>query len=192
MPDVFTVLGRDHAEVKQMLAELESGPTRMGGASTAQLEERKQLVQALVRAESKHEAVEEEHFWPVIRDLSGDGAQLAEQGTHQEQEAKVILDRLDKLDPAEDDFEELVSAIIRDGRSHIAYEEERVWPRLRETLNPSGAEKLGMKLLQAKDTAPTRPHPNVPPRPGVLKAGGPAVALTDRLRDAVSRRGKTG
>jgi hemerythrin superfamily protein len=192
MPDVFTVLGRDHAEVKQMLAELESGPTRMGGASTAQLEERKRLVQALVRAESKHEAVEEEHFWPVIRDLSGDGAQLAEQGTHQEQEAKVILDRLDKLDPAEDDFEELVSAIIRDGRSHIAYEEERVWPRLRETLNPSGAEKLGMKLLQAKDTAPTRPHPNVPPRPGVLKAGGPAVALTDRLRDAVSRRGKTG
>lgn len=192
MPDVFTVLGRDHAEVKQMLAELESGPTRMGGASTAQLEERKQLVQALVIAESKHEAVEEEYFWPVIRDLSGDGAQLAEQGTHQEQEAKVILDRLDKLDPAEDDFEELVSAIIRDGRSHIAYEEERVWPRLRETLIPSGAEKLGMKLLQAKDTAPTRPHPNVPPRPGVLKAGGPAAALTDRLRDAVSRRGKTG
>ena len=110
MPDVFTVLGQDHAEVKQMLSDLESGPTRMGGASTAQLESRKKLVQALVIAESKHEAVEEEHFWPVVRDLSGDGPALAGQGTDQEQEAKVILDRLDKLDPSDDDFEELVAA----------------------------------------------------------------------------------
>jgi hemerythrin superfamily protein len=192
MPDVFTVLGQDHAEVKQMLDTLENGPARMGGASASQLEERKKLVQVLVIAESKHEAVEEEYFWPVVRDLSGDGAQLADQGTHQEQEAKVILDRLDKLDPADDDFEKLVAAIIRDGRSHIAFEEEQVWPRLRETLNRSGAEKLGMKLLRAKDTAPTRPHPNVPPRPGVLKAGGPAAAMADRLRDKITRRGKTG
>ena len=190
MPDVFTVLGQDHAEVKQMLDTLERGLTRAGGASAPQLRERKKLVQALVIAESKHEAVEEEYFWPVVRDLSGDGPRLADQGTGQEQEAKVILDRLDKLDPAYDQFEELVAAIIRDGRVHIAYEEERVWPRLRETLNSSGAEKLGMQLLQAKDSAPTRPHPEVPPRPGVLKAGGPAVAITDRLRDAVTRRGK--
>ena len=190
MPDVFTVLGQDHAEVKQMLDTLEGGLTRAGGASAPQLRERKKLVQALVIAESKHEAVEEEYFWPVVRDLSGDGPRLADQGTGQEQEAKVVLDRLDKLDPADDEFEELVAAIIRDGRAHIAYEEERVWPRLRETLNSSGAEKLGMKLLQAKDSAPTRPHPEVPPSPGVLKAGGPAVAITDRLRDAVTRRGK--
>ena len=86
MPDVFAVLGQDHAEVKQMLAELENGPTRMGGASTAQLQDRKQLVEALVIAESKHEAVEEEFFWPVVQDLSGDGAELAGQGTDQEQE----------------------------------------------------------------------------------------------------------
>jgi hemerythrin superfamily protein len=190
MPDVFTVLGQDHAEVRQMLTELENGPTRRGGASASQLQERKQLVQALIIAESKHEAVEEEYFWPVVRELSGDGAQLADQGTNQEQEAKVVLDRLNRLDPADDEFEELVAAIIRDGRAHIAFEEERVWPRLRETLNPSGAEKLGAQLLQGKDMAPTRPHPKVPPRPGVLKAGGPAVAITDRLRDAVTGRGK--
>lgn len=192
MPDVFAVLGQDHAEVKQMLDTLEAGPTRIGGASTSQLRARKKLVEALIIAESKHEAVEEEYFWPVVDDLSGDGPALAEQGTHQEQLAKVILDRLDKLDPADDDFEELVAAIVRDGRSHIAFEEERVWPRLRELLNPSGAEKLGLQLLRAKDTAPTRPHPNVPPRPGVLKAGGPAAALTDRIRDKITGRGKTG
>jgi hypothetical protein len=190
MPDVYTVLGQDHTEVEQILDTLERGLTRAGGASAPQLRERKKLVQTLIIAESKHEAVEEEHFWPVVRDLSGDGPQLADHGTGQEQEAKVVLDRLDKLDPADDQFEVLVAAIIRDARSHIAFEQERVWPRLRETLNASGAEKLGMQLLRAKDSAPTRPHPEVPPRPGVLKAGGPAVAIIDRVRDAVTRRGK--
>jgi hypothetical protein len=191
MPDVFTVLGQDHAEVKQLLAELEQGPTRMSGASAAQLEDRKKLVQALVIAESKHEAVEEEFFWPVVNDLTG-GAELARQGTHQEQEAKIGLDRLDKLDPADDEFEALVGGTIKAGRAHIAFEEEKVWPLLREKLNDSGAERLGVQLLRAKDTAPTRPHPRVPPRPGVLKSTGPAAAIADRLRDKITGRGKTG
>jgi hypothetical protein len=190
MPDVFAVLGQDHAEVKQMLDELENGPTRMSGASTAQLHDRKQLAQALIIAESKHEAVEEEFFWPVVRDLSGDGAELARQGTRQEQDAKIALDRLDEADPADDEFEVLVTAAIRDGRAHIAFEEERVWPRLREVLNPAGAEHLGQQLMRGKDTAPTRPHPQVPPRPGVLKATGPVAAIVDRLRDIVTGRGK--
>ena len=190
MPDVFTVLGQDHAEVKQMLDELENGPTRMSGASTAQLHDRKQLAQALIIAESKHEAVEEEFFWPVVRDLSGDGAELAQQGTRQEQDAKIALDRLDEADPADDEFEVLVTAAIHDGRAHIAFEEERVWPRLREVLNPAGAEHLGEQLMRGKDTAPTRPHPQVPPRPGVLKTTGPVAALVDRLRDIVTGRGK--
>jgi hypothetical protein len=190
MPDVFTVLGQDHAEVKQMLDELENGPTRVSGASTAQLQDRKQLAQALIIAESKHEAVEEEFFWPVVRDLSGDGAELARQGTRQEQDAKIALDRLDEADPADDEFEVLVTAAIRDGRAHIAFEEERVWPRLREVLNPAGAEHLGEQLMRGKDTAPTRPHPQVPPRPGVLKATGPVAAIVDRLRDIVTGRGK--
>lgn len=191
MPDVYTVLGQDHAEVKQMLAELENGPTRTDGASTAQLEDRKKLVQQLVIAESKHEAVEEEFFWPVVRDLSG-GAELADHGTSQEQAAKLELDRLDKLDPADDEFEALIRGIAKAGRAHIAFEEEKVWPLLRGKLNSSGAENLGMQLLRAKDTAPTRPHPEVPPRPGILKATGPAAAAVDRLRDKITGRGKTG
>jgi len=190
MPDVYTVLGQDHAEVKQMLAELENGPTRMSGASTAQLEDRKKLVQQLVIAESKHEAVEEEYFWPVVREFGG--AELADHGTSQEQAAKGELDRLDKLDPADDEFEALISGIAKAGRAHIAFEEEKVWPLLRDKLNSSGAEKLGMQLLRAKDTAPTRPHPEVPPRPGILKATGPAAAAADRLRDKITGRGKTG
>jgi hypothetical protein len=36
MADVFTVLAKDHEEVKGMLAELEKGPTRAAGAGRGQ------------------------------------------------------------------------------------------------------------------------------------------------------------
>ena len=37
MDDVFDVLAQDHEDVRQMLAELEKGPTEATGASDAQL-----------------------------------------------------------------------------------------------------------------------------------------------------------
>ena len=187
MPNVFTVLGQDHEEVRQLLAGLENGRGRDTGATDADVQARKAAVQALIIAESRHEVIEEEYFWPAVRDVLPDGDQLADYGIGQEQEAKVVLDRLGKLEHGEPEFEKLVSAIVRDGRAHIAYEEERVWPALREALTPSAADLLGTKLIQGKDLAPTRPHPNISPRPGILKATAPAVAAADKLHDAVSR-----
>jgi hypothetical protein len=62
MPTVFEVLGGDHLEVKRMLAELESGPTALTGASDSQLGLRKKMVEELIIEESKHEALEEMYF----------------------------------------------------------------------------------------------------------------------------------
>lgn len=59
MADVFTVLATDHQEVKNMLAELEKGPTRVTGASQNQLALRKKMAQELIIEESRHEALEE-------------------------------------------------------------------------------------------------------------------------------------
>ncbi|HYZ52436.1 MAG TPA: hemerythrin domain-containing protein [Streptosporangiaceae bacterium] len=190
MADVFAVLSHDHDEVQQMLAELESGPTKATGATEPQLAERKKLTTRLIIEESKHEAVEEEYFWPIVRKILPDGDQLADEATNQEQEGKVVLDKLDKLDASDSEFEELLAKFIAAGRDHIAYEEMRVWPGLRGVLSAADANELGDKLMKGKDIAPTRPHPNTPPRPGILKAVGPAAAVADRLRDAVTGRGR--
>ena len=190
MADVFDVLSHDHEEVKQILADLERGPTRETGATEPQLAARKKLTERLVIEESKHEAVEEEYFWPAVRDMLPDGNRLADEATDQEQEGKVVLDKLDKLDPSDSKFEGLLARFIAIGRDHIAYEEMRVWPGLRGVLSAADANELGEKLVKGKDIAPTRPHPNTPPRPGILKAVGPAVAAADRLRDAMTGRGR--
>jgi hemerythrin-like domain-containing protein len=190
MPSVFDVLAKDHEEVKRMLAELETGPTAATGAHEDQLALRKKMTEQLVIEESRHEAVEEMHFWPVVREKLPDGAQLADEAQQQEQEGKEVLDKLDKAQAHEPEFETLLAKFAMAGREHIAFEETRVWPGLRKVLSAEEANELGVKLEQSKKTAPTRPHPNTPASAGVLKSAGPAVAAADKLRDAATGRGE--
>jgi hemerythrin-like domain-containing protein len=190
MPGVFEVLGQDHAEVKQMLADLESAPTAASGASNNALEMRKKLAEQLVIEESKHEAMEEMYFWPAVRQQVPGGDKLADTAMAQEQEGKEVLDKLDKLDASEPEFEKLLSTFIGAAREHISFEETQVWPALGSALSAAEADDLGTKIAEGKKTAPTRPHPHTPGSPGVLKTAGPAAAAADRLRDQASGRGQ--
>jgi hemerythrin superfamily protein len=149
------------------------------------------MVERLIIEESKHEAVEEEYFWPAVRELVEDGDRLADRAVEQEQSAKRTLSELMRLEAGDRRFEELLANLITDGRAHIAYEETTVWPALRRVITDERAEQLGERLQQAKKLAPTRPHPHTPPKPGVLKTAGPAVAAADRLRDKITGRGRT-
>jgi hemerythrin-like domain-containing protein len=189
MADVFTVLGQDHQEVKRMLAELEKGPTSATGASEDQLALRKKMTQELIIEESKHEALEEMFFWPAVREHIQSGNTLADEATRQEQDAKQVLADLDKLSPADADFERLLGSFVIDAREHIEFEETQVWPLMRTALPTDKSAEIGEKIAEGKKTAPTRPHPHTPPSPGVLKTAGPTAAAADRVRDKLTGRG---
>lgn len=189
MPDIFDVLAADHKEVKQMLARLEKNRPKRGAGDNA-LAKRKEQVEQLIIEESKHEALEEMHFWPAVRDKLPDGDKLADKATGQEQEAKHVLDKLDKMDAGDGKFEELLAEFTESGREHIQFEETQVWPKLRKALSKKEAGEIGKKFSDGKKTAPTRPHPATPPRPGALKSAGPAIAAADKARDAATGRGK--
>lgn len=190
MADVFTVLAMDHQEVKGMLAELEQGPTKATGAGEDQLALRKRMVTELIIEESKHEALEEMHFWPAVRSHLESGNTLADAAVGQEQDAKQVLADLDKLEPGDADFEKLLGTFIAAGRQHIEFEETQVWPLLRTALPGPAAAELGAKIAEGKDSAPTRPHPHTPPSPGTLKTAGPVAAAADKARDKVTGRGE--
>lgn len=190
MADVFEVLSADHADVKGILTVLQESPGH-GQASGAVQAARQDVADYLVMDSSRHEAAEEQYFWPAVRERVSDGSALADKAISQEQRAKEILARLDKCSSGDAEFDRLLAEYIPAARQHIAFEESRVWPSLREVLSPAEAQDLGEKIQAAEAKGPTRPHPRTPPSPGVLKAAGPAVAVIDRLRDAMSGRGRT-
>ncbi|MFC6086269.1 hemerythrin domain-containing protein [Sphaerisporangium aureirubrum] len=190
MANVFEVLEKDHDEVKSMMAELETGSPPAREGESRRTPGRKQLVDQLIMEESKHEAVEEQYFWPVVRELVPGGHELADEAVRQEQKAKFTLEDLIGYQPGETRYEQMLTGLIQEAREHIAFEEERVWPELRLVLSPERSVELGTKIERAKKMAPTRPHPHTPPNPGLLKATSPLVGAADRLRDLVTGRAR--
>lgn len=188
--DAITLLRDDHEKVLAMLARLEHGPDATTGADAAQLQVRKDLVTELVIAESQHEAVEEQFFWPLVRKALPDGDELADRAVGQEDAAKQVLHALDHARPDQSDFEAMVDRIIADGREHIEYEQTQVWPKVQRAVSQEELTELGEKMAKAKKTAPTRPHPATPSSPGVQKTAGPAAAMADKVRDTVTGRGR--
>jgi hemerythrin-like domain-containing protein len=190
MADVFEVLEADHADVKGMLTVLAESPGHAVQDDVLQTA-RQDVVDYLVMDSSRHEAAEEQYFWPTVRERVPNGNELADKAISQETKAKEILAKLDKASSRGKEFDDLIVEFIPAARQHIAFEENRVWPSLRESLSPAESEELGEKIQRAEQKGPTRPHPHTPPSPGILKTAGPAVALIDRLRDAISGRGRT-
>jgi hemerythrin-like domain-containing protein len=184
--DVFDVLGADHAEVKQMLTALQESPESGQGATNTVLTARRAVAERLVMDSSRHEAAEEQCFWPAVRQRLPGGDKLADEAIGQESEIKELLARLDKLPTADHEFDQLIVPVAR---QHIEFEETQVWPDLRAALTAGQAHELGEQVRKAEEHGPTRPHPRTPADPAAQRTVGAVAALIDKLRDAVSGRG---
>ena len=146
----------------------------------------------MIIEESKHEAAEQQYFWPAVKRLGPDGARVAELGLEQEAEAVPVLAELDKLQPADEGFEERLVAFTAAARAHITYEEAHAWPLLRASISAD----------EAQPWATRSPGPRSWPRPGRTRTSlpsqarrrgrgrGPVAGVADRLRDSVTGRGK--
>jgi Hemerythrin HHE cation binding domain len=111
--DAIELLQRDHDEIRRLLSQLAAGPIAAGGDDP-----RGSAVEQLVISASKHEAIEEQYFWPVIRRRVHDGARLADEAVSQELQVKHVLDLLDGLDAAEGEFELLLRQLASVCRAH--------------------------------------------------------------------------
>jgi hemerythrin superfamily protein len=182
--DALELLGRDHDDVRRLLAALEQSVL----ADAGQVSEG--LVAQLVIAESGHEAVEEQYFWPLVRRRVQDGPRLAGQAVSQEQESRQVLDLLEKNGPGHPEFPARLRQFIAIGRAHIEFEETQVWPWVRLALSEQELSDLGAQLEQGKRLAPTRPHPNMSCTPEVLRVTAPIAGAADRIRDALAGRNR--
>ena len=184
--DAFTFLRADHESVLGMFESLEGA--RPGGEAANSAVQT--MVTNLIVAESQHEAIEEQFFWPAVRKALDDGDELADRAIEQEDEGKQLLQKLENGDPSAVHYYQVLTEFIVAARKHIAYEQDVVWPRVGAVMDAGQLEELGEKLKKAKPAAPTRPHPNTPSNPMVQKTMGVMASALDHARDAVTGRTK--
>jgi iron-sulfur cluster repair protein YtfE (RIC family) len=181
--DLFTLLGADHDRILALSSRL------TGGSSVPSVppRERKAIADQMMAELSRHEVAEEMLIWPLVRERVDDGDQISQIALNQEQTGKRALSELAHTSPGSEEFDTLVHTVAAQLREHISYEQNIVWPKLRLRLTDEEARQLGTAIERAERRAPSRPHPHVPPNPGLLRKMAPAAAVLDRVRNAVIR-----
>ncbi|MEV0201543.1 hemerythrin domain-containing protein [Nonomuraea sp. NPDC050691] len=182
--DVISVLVTDHREVEQMFAELD---TMIGAIDERPKTLAEQVVIELVR----HAVAEEAYLYPAVREHVEGGDELADRETAEHAEAEETMKRLEKLEPGDEDFWPVMEKLMREIRHHVQEEEGELFPKLRASCSAEELTELGAKVERAKKVAPTRPHPSAPDKPPFNKLLAPGAGLVDRLRDALTGRGKS-
>ncbi|WP_067964747.1 hemerythrin domain-containing protein [Nocardiopsis trehalosi] len=179
-PDLIDVIVSDHREVERIFTELESA------GLTA--ERRRDLVDHVVAELVRHSVAEEQYMYPAARKVLPDGDEIVDHELEEHAEAEQVMRDITRLDPGDPAYDERVRALIADIRHHIQDEERDLLPRLRSACDTTELRELGRKVLQAKKSAPTRPHPAAPDTPPLNKVLDPGAGLVDRMRDALTGR----
>lgn len=186
--DIGTVLSWDHHQVMALMKQLKTIPGVTAGGSPTHLSRRKSIADMVSISLSKHEAAEQEEFWPAVRDLFPNGQAVVDLALSQEQEGRDLLHRLGELEPADDEFDQVVVALDKAARKHVALEDQ-VLMTIRETVAEDVRRQLGSKLREARAHASTRPHPHAPKEPAAaVKVAGAAAAAADTVRGKAGMR----
>jgi hemerythrin superfamily protein len=178
--DAITLLKKDHETVEKLFKRFE----KTGDRAFA---ERRKIVDRIIEELSVHAAIEEQLFYPVtlatIDDLDDD---LVLESLEEHHVVKWLLDELEQMDPAHERFKAKVTVLIENVRHHVEEEEGDYFPKVRAALGRNDLAELGDAMSEAKQTAPTHPHPTAPDTPPGNIVAGAASGVVDRVADTVS------
>ncbi|MET9514420.1 hemerythrin domain-containing protein [Streptomyces sp. NPDC002994] len=180
--DVITELTTDHQEVEELFTNIEELPPGD--------RQRKVYADQVTMELVRHSVAEEAYLYPAVRKHVPDGDALADRELEDHAEAERTMKDMESCEADDPQFDMLVGKLMTEIRAHIMDEENNLFPRLRESCSAEMLNDLGDKVRQAKKMAPTRPHPSAPDKPPANKLLAPGAGLVDRMRDAMSGRGK--
>ena len=166
---------RDHVQLDRLLHELD-GTT--GRAQEAVLTRIDRLV-------FSHAFAEESVLWPVMRRVLPDGEELTLRIEEEHQEVNELVSELETLGHDDPRRAQRLSRLVEVLNEDVRDEEDVLFPRLQERLDPRELRALGRRWDLVRRISPTRPHPTVSRRPPGNALSALPLSVIDRSRDVV-------
>ena len=139
--DAINMLITDHCEVEECFQVY---------ARTAddKPDVRKSLATQICHALRLHMTVEEEIFYPAVREALVDTSDKIWQGVIEHDKAKVLIEQLDAMDGDDDQFTAKIEELAKIILQHAKEEESEIFPKV---INSGlDSEELGKKMLKRK------------------------------------------
>jgi hemerythrin superfamily protein len=176
--DAITLLKEDHRTVEGLFKRFEK-------AGDKAYTEKRAVVDRIREELSKHAAVEEQLFYPVVRATVPETEDIALESLEEHHIVKWVLSELDAMAPEDERFDAKVTVLIENVRHHVKEEEQEFFPMVRDELGRNALADLGDAMATAKKIAPTHPHPRSPDTPPGNLVVGTVAGIADRIGDTV-------
>ncbi|MGI8776823.1 MAG: hemerythrin domain-containing protein [Acidimicrobiales bacterium] len=186
--DAIALLRNDHREVERLFKQFEkAGPNAH--------KTRRQVADRIVKELSVHAAIEEQVFYPAVREAVPETDDDVLEGLEEHHIVKWTLSEVDGMDPEHERFVPKMTVLIESVRHHVTEEEGELFSTVRGAMTRKQLAELGEVMAQAKEIAPTGPHPRAPDTPpaGAAKAvaAGIKKAATVRKKAATAKKRAT-
>jgi hemerythrin superfamily protein len=141
--DAIELLMADHEDVRMLFADYEDLV-----AEGASAEERGQLARQICSELIAHSTAEEEIFYPAAREAI-ELPELVDQAETEHSSAMALIAQIQRMDPADDEFDALVTQLQEAVDQHVHEEEGELLPRVQES--ELDLESLGEQIAQRKE-----------------------------------------
>jgi hemerythrin superfamily protein len=181
VPDAIVLLKNDHKEVEKLFKQFEM----LGERAFAS---KRKVVDQIIEALSVHAAIEEQHFYPTVRERNPDIEDDVLEGLEEHHVVKWTLSELKDMDPEHERFDAKVTVLTEMVRHHVEEEEQEMFPAVREVMGRKALQELGDVLEKAKAAVPVEPHPQAPDEPPGNLVANPGAAVVDKGKRKLLRR----
>ncbi len=134
-PDAIQLLTADHKEVKQMFKEFESLKKSSAQSGDDSSDDAKfELAQRICAALTVHATIEEEIFYPAVREAIHD-MDLMDEADVEHASAKDLIAQIQGATPGEDHFDAKVIVLGEMIDHHVKEEEGQMFPKAKKAID---------------------------------------------------------
>lgn len=137
--DAITLLKNDHRAMEKLFNEIEKGNGN-----------REQLFRELKNALDVHADIEEQLFYPAVRDAQPTHEKVVE-SVEEHKQVKIVLMDLDKADKSTEHWLAGLKVLMEDVQHHVGEEENDLFPKVKDkVLSKQQLEDLGTRMEEMK------------------------------------------
>jgi hemerythrin superfamily protein len=138
MPEAVEMLREDHQKVKDLFEEFEKAEED---------DDKLRIVRTALNELKIHATLEEEIFYPAVREFIDDDDQMDE-ALEEHHLAKLIIAELQDMEPGDEHFDAKFKVLAESVKHHIEEEESEILPKAEEM--ELDHEQLGMEMTERK------------------------------------------
>jgi hypothetical protein len=143
--DALTLLKTDHDRVKKMLAEGEDTTERA-------VKTRSELMLTLKREMMVHERIEEEIFYPALKEHPK-AKEIVLEGYEEHHVVDEIMGELEQTDVSDETWAAKFKVMKENIEHHIEEEEGEMFKNARDVFDREELEQLGARMAELKEAA---------------------------------------